>query len=65
MAELPDVVQRLSAEIRNQYLLGYTSSNAPNDGKYHKVKIEVFNLPARRRSTRRGGAATTLPASRR
>jgi Ca-activated chloride channel family protein len=42
MAELPDVVQRLSAEIRNQYLLGYTSSNAPNDGKYHKVKIEVM-----------------------
>ena len=41
MAELPDVVQRLSTELRTEYLLGYTSSNAPNDGKYHKVKIEV------------------------
>ena len=45
MAELPDVVQRLSAEIRNQYLIGYTSSNAPNDGKYHKVKVEVIQAP--------------------
>jgi Ca-activated chloride channel homolog len=45
MAELPDVVQRLSAEIRTEYLLGYTSSNAPNDGKYHKVKIEVVQPP--------------------
>ena len=45
MAELPDVVQRLSAEIRNQYLIGYTSSNAPNDGKYHKVKVEVVQAP--------------------
>jgi VWFA-related protein len=45
MAELPDVVQRLSAEIRNQYLLGYTSSNAPTDGKFHKVKIEIVQAP--------------------
>ena len=45
MAELPDVVQRLSAEIRNQYLLGYTSSNAPTDGKFHKVKIEIIQPP--------------------
>ncbi len=57
MSELPDVVQRLSAEIRNQYLLGYTSSSAPNDGKYHKIKIEVIQPPGApplRTSWRRG-----------
>ena len=57
MADLPDVVQRLSDEIRNEYLIGYTSSNAPNDGKYHKVKVEVvqpFGGPALHTSWRRG-----------
>jgi Ca-activated chloride channel homolog len=41
MAELPDVVQRLSAEIRSQYILGYSSKNEQNDGKYRRVKVEV------------------------
>jgi Ca-activated chloride channel family protein len=41
MSELPDVVQRLSAEIRSEYLLGYTPTNARNDGKYRKVKVEL------------------------
>jgi VWFA-related protein len=41
MGELPDVVQRLSAEIRSQYVLGYSSNNPNNDGKYRKVKVEV------------------------
>jgi VWFA-related protein len=57
ISELPDLVQRLSAEIRNQYLLGYTSSNAPNDGKYHKVRVEVVQPPGApplRASWRRG-----------
>ncbi len=39
--ELPDVVQRLSAEIRSQYVLGYSPSNAHKDGKYRKVKVEL------------------------
>ena len=41
MSELPQVVQRLSAEIRSHYLLGYSPSNAANDGKYRKVKVEL------------------------
>jgi VWFA-related protein len=44
MSELPDVVNRLAVEIRSQYVLGY-SSNADNDGKYHKVKIELVQPP--------------------
>jgi VWFA-related protein len=57
MSELPDVVERLSAEIRSQYLLGYSSSNPQNDGKYHRVKIELVQpagAPPLRASWRRG-----------
>jgi VWFA-related protein len=43
--ELPGLVERLSAEIRSQYLLGYSSSNDQNDGKYHRVKVELV-LPS-------------------
>jgi len=56
LGELPDVVQRLSREIRSQYLLGY-SPNTTRDGKYHKVKVEVLTppgTPALRPSWRRG-----------
>jgi Ca-activated chloride channel family protein len=57
VSELPDVVERLSREIRTQYLLGYTSSNPNNDAKYRKVRIEVLTppgIPALRASWRRG-----------
>ena len=47
IGELPDVVRRLSAEIRSQYLLGYSSA-AQNDGKYHKVKVEILQPPGER-----------------
>ena len=40
--QLPGVVERLSREIRYQYLLGYSSTNAINDGKYRRVKIELL-----------------------
>jgi Ca-activated chloride channel homolog len=45
MTELPDVVQRLSAEIRSHYVIGYKSTNLQNDGKYHKVKVELIQQP--------------------
>jgi len=57
MKELPDVVQRLSAEIRSHYLFGYTSTNPTNDGKYRKVKVELLpssGSPSFRASWRRG-----------
>ena len=45
LSELPGVVERLSREIRSQYVLGYSSTNPLNDGKYRKVKIEVVPPP--------------------
>jgi len=40
MAELPEAMEKLSLQIRNEYVLGYFSS-APNDGRYHRLRIEV------------------------
>jgi Ca-activated chloride channel family protein len=44
-SELPAAIEKLSDEIRNQYLLGYFSSNNSNDGRYRKVRVEV-KMPA-------------------
>jgi VWFA-related protein len=41
MSELPEAMERLSEEIRNEYRLGYFSDHAQNDGRYHKVRVEV------------------------
>ena len=57
LTELPDVVERLSREIRSEYVLGYASASSSNDGKYHKVKVEVAPIPGTpplRASWRRG-----------
>ena len=39
MSELPEAMAKLSAEIRNEYRVGYLSQR--NDGRYHKVRVEV------------------------
>jgi Ca-activated chloride channel homolog len=41
MTDLPDVVARMSAAIRHQYLLGYSSSNASKDGLYRKIQVRL------------------------
>jgi len=43
--ELPDLVQKLSRDIRSQNLLGYSPSHALNDGKYHRLKVELLQPP--------------------
>ena len=57
LADLPDAVQRLSREIRSEYVLGYLSANPQKDGKYRKVKVELRPPPGAPRlhhSWRRG-----------
>lgn len=41
--DLPDIVERLSREIRSEYVLGYYSTKRNRDGKYHKVKVELLD----------------------
>jgi len=45
MTDLPDAIERISAAIRHQYLLGYSSSNSSNDGMYRKIQVTVKQSP--------------------
>jgi Ca-activated chloride channel family protein len=47
LKELPDVIDRLSREMRSEYILGYFSTNSNNDGKFRKVRVEVGDSPRR------------------
>jgi Ca-activated chloride channel homolog len=49
LADLPEVVDRLSADLREEYILGYSSNNQRNDGKYRTLRVEV-TPPAGERS---------------
>ncbi len=40
--ELPSIFNSVTAFLRNQYTLGYTPTNQANDGKYHKIKVEIL-----------------------
>ncbi len=41
MSELPEAIQALSRQIRSEYVIGYMSHRPENDGRYHKVRVEV------------------------
>jgi VWFA-related protein len=41
MSELPEAMETLSLQIRNEYVVGYFSKHAQKDGKYHKLRVEV------------------------
>jgi VWFA-related protein len=43
LKDLPDVVEKLSRDLRNQYVLGYSPGQRPRDGKYRKVRVEVVD----------------------
>lgn len=40
--ELPALGESLSEEIHSHYVLGYAITKAQNDGKYHRVKVELL-----------------------
>ena len=39
--ELPEAIEKLSREFRQEYVLGYTPNEQPNDGKYRRVRVEI------------------------
>jgi VWFA-related protein len=41
LQNLPDTVDQISRDFRNQYVLGYSPVVRPNDGKYHDVRVEI------------------------
>jgi Ca-activated chloride channel homolog len=39
--ELPDIMEKVSLELRNQYLLGYRPSNLVRDGRWRRIKVKL------------------------
>jgi len=58
LSDVAEITPRVAHEIRNQYVLGYTSSNQALDGSFRQIKVTVtgFGRPTVR--TRNGYYAT-------
>ena len=45
LADLGDIGERISALLRNQYVIGYQPSDPARDGKWRKVKVKINPSP--------------------
>ena len=45
LSEMGDIATRISAELRNEYVLGYKTNDARMDGKWRKVKVKLSPPP--------------------
>jgi Ca-activated chloride channel homolog len=45
LSEMGDIAEKISTELRNQYVIGYTPKDISRDGKWRKVKVKL-NPPA-------------------
>jgi Ca-activated chloride channel homolog len=45
LAEMGDIATRISAELRNEYVLGYKTDDSKTDGKWRKVKVKLAPPP--------------------
>jgi Ca-activated chloride channel homolog len=41
IAEMGDIAEKISTELRNQYMVGYKPKDLSRDGKWRKVKVKV------------------------
>ena len=41
LGELPDIAAKIGMELRNQYVLGYKSSNPQRNGTWRKIKVKL------------------------
>lgn len=39
--ELPDIAEKISIELRNQYVIGYKPSNLVYDGRWRRIKVKL------------------------
>src|SRR5579863_737398 len=39
--ELPDIMEKISIELRNQYVVGYKPSNLVRDGRWRRIKVKL------------------------
>jgi len=45
ISDMTDIATKISAELRNQYVIGYKPSDAKRDGKWRKVKVKLVPPP--------------------
>jgi Ca-activated chloride channel family protein len=45
LQDLADVAQKISQELRNEYVIGYTPSDTRRDGSWRKVKLQLVPPP--------------------
>jgi len=53
---LPDIAEKISLELRNRYVLGFSANGIPRDGKVHSLRVELatsHGLPRLKASWRR------------
>jgi Ca-activated chloride channel family protein len=41
LSEMGDIAEKISTELRNQYVIGYTPKELSRDGKWRKVKVKL------------------------
>ena len=45
VGDLQDIASRISAELRNQYVIGYTPTEVKHDGNWRKLKVKLTPPP--------------------
>ena len=45
LSEMGDIAEKISTELRNQYVIGYTPKDINRDGKWRKVKVKLSPPP--------------------
>ncbi|HVW77779.1 MAG TPA: VWA domain-containing protein [Alloacidobacterium sp.] len=45
ISEMGDIAEKISAELRNEYVLGYKPDDARKDGKWRKLKVKLVPPP--------------------
>ncbi len=45
ISEMGDIAEKISTELRNQYVIGYRPKDLSRDGKWRKVKVKVKSSP--------------------
>jgi Ca-activated chloride channel family protein len=45
IGDLSDIASRISAELRNEYVVGYTPSEVKHDGNWRKLKVRLLPPP--------------------
>jgi Ca-activated chloride channel homolog len=41
--DLPEIAQTIGMDLRNRYLLGFSPSDSPPDGRYHSVQVKMVS----------------------